>query len=64
METENSQQRFTEAFKTEAVPQPQVTERGQVAEVAVRLGLSSHSLYAWIKRYGVPSAQRTQQDRV
>ena len=49
METKKSQQRFTEEFKTEAVRQ--VTERGHsVAEVAARLDVSSHSLYAWIKR--------------
>ena len=61
METKKLPQRFTEEFKTEAVRQ--VTERGHpVAEVAARLGVSSHSLYAWIKRYGVPPAQRAQQD--
>lgn len=43
--------RYTEEFKIEAVKQ--VTERGySVAEVANRLGTTSHSLYAWIKRYG------------
>ena len=61
METKKSKQRFTEEFKTEAVRQ--VAERGHpVAEVAARLGVSSHSLYAWIKRYGVPPTQRAQQD--
>lgn len=61
METKKSQQRFTGEFKAEAVRQ--VTERGHpVAEVAARLGVSSHSQYAWIKRYGVPPAQRAQQD--
>ena len=42
---------FTEEFKIEAVKQ--ITERGySVAEVSERLGVSSHSLYAWKKRYG------------
>jgi len=61
METKKSQQRLTEKFKTEAVRQ--VMERGHpVAEVASRLGVNSHSLYARIKRYGVPPAQCAQQD--
>lgn len=43
--------RYTEEFKIEAVKQ--VTERGySVAEVAERLGTTTHSLYAWMKRYG------------
>ena len=42
------QQRFTPEFKDEAVRQ--VTERGyRVAEVAARLGVSSHSLYKWVR---------------
>ena len=41
-------QRYTPEFKDEAVRQ--VTERGHaVAEVAVRLGVSSHSLYKWVR---------------
>lgn len=41
-------QRFTPEFKDEAVRQ--VTERGHsVAEIAARLGVSSHSLYKWVK---------------
>jgi len=49
--------RYTEEFKIAAVKQ--VTERGNtVAEVAERLGVSTHSIYAWIKRYGVPEPQR------
>ena len=43
----SKQQRYTEEFKLAAV-----TERHYpVVEVAERLGVSSHSLYAWIKRY-------------
>jgi len=42
------QQRFTPEFKDEAVRQ--VTEKGHpVQEVAARLGVSSHSLYKWVK---------------
>ena len=49
-----SNQRFSEEFKIEAVRQ--VTERGlPVAEVTPRLGMSAHSLYAWIKRYSKPA---------
>lgn len=41
-----SNQRYPEEFKIEAVKQ--VTERGlPVADVAARLGMSAHSLYAW-----------------
>jgi len=56
-----SHQRYPEEFKIEAVKQ--VTERGlPVADVAARLGMSAHSLYAWIKRYSRPEAQRKQED--
>lgn len=42
------QQRFTPEFKDEAIRQ--VTERGyKVVEVAARLGVSSHSLYKWVR---------------
>ncbi len=41
-------QRFTPEFKDEAVRQ--VIERGHpVTEVAIRLGVSSHSLYKWVR---------------
>ena len=46
-----SSKRYTEEFKIAAVRQ--VTEREFcVAEVAARLGTTTHSLYAWVKRYG------------
>jgi len=51
-----SNPRYPEEFKIEAVRQ--VTERGlPVAEVASRLGMSTHSLYAWVKRYSKPKKQ-------
>lgn len=58
----NNQKRFPEEFKIEAVKQ--VTERGhRVAEVAARLDVSQHSLYAWIKQYSLPPEQRVAQDQ-
>ncbi len=43
-----STQRFTPEFKQEAVRQ--IVDRGySVAEVSARLGVSSHSLYQWVK---------------
>ena len=46
----SSSKRYPEEFKVEAVKQ--VTEKcHSVAEVAKRLGTTTHSLYAWIKRY-------------
>jgi len=41
--------RYTDEFKKEAVKQ--VTERGySVSEVAERLGITTHSLYLWLKK--------------
>jgi len=51
-----SKKRYTEEFKVEAVRQ--VVERGHsVAEVAARLGMTTHSLYAWKMKYGPDSAE-------
>lgn len=53
-----SSKRYPEEFKKEAVKQ--VTEKGHsVADVAGRLGTTTHSLYAWLKRYG-PDASHHQ----
>ena len=61
METKKARVRYTEEFKVEAVRQ--VTERGySTADVAARLGVSTHSLYEWIKRYSVPAEQRSKHD--
>ena len=43
--------RYTEEFKREAVAQ--VTDRGHsVTSVAKRIGVSSKSLYDWVKQFG------------
>ncbi|HDS4674889.1 TPA: IS3 family transposase [Enterobacter roggenkampii] len=50
-----SGKRYPEEFKTEAVKQ--VVDRGySVASVATRLDITTHSLYAWIKKYGADSS--------
>lgn len=54
-----SNKRYTEEFKVEAVKQ--MTERGHlVTEMANRLGVSQHRLYALIKRYRSAPAERTE----
>ncbi|MCW8884751.1 MAG: IS3 family transposase [Motiliproteus sp.] len=51
-----SNKRYPEEFKIEAVKQ--VTDRDySVADVAKRLDVTTHSLYAWIKKYGPDSAE-------
>ena len=46
-----SGKRYTDEFKIEAVKQ--VTERGHsIADVAQRLGITTHSLYAWRAKFG------------
>ena len=48
--------RYTEEFKREAVKQ--ITEQGySVADVAQRLGTTTHSLYAWLKKFYEPNPQ-------
>ena len=52
-----SNKRFTEEFKLEAVKL--IKERQySAAEVSARLGVSTHSLYAWIKKYEQPAPVR------
>lgn len=51
-----SGKRYSEEFKKEAVKQ--ITEGGYaVADVARRLGTTTHSLYAWRQKYGNNSQQ-------
>ena len=51
-----SRKRYPDEFKMEAVKQ--VIDRGHsVADVAGRLGMTTHSLYAWIKKYGPDSVE-------
>lgn len=52
--------RYPEEFKTEAVKQ--VVDRGySVSSVATRLDITTHSLYAWIKKYGPDSSTNKEQ---
>lgn len=45
---------FSDDYKRDAVRQ--ITERGYpVSEVSKRLGVSTHSLYAWKKQFAEPS---------
>ncbi|HAK8806649.1 TPA: IS3 family transposase [Salmonella enterica] len=55
-----SGKRYPEEFKTEAVKQ--VVDRGySVSSVATRLDITTHSLYAWIKKYGPDSSTNKEQ---
>ena len=55
-----SSQRYPEEFRIEAAKQ--ILEHGHsVADVSRRLGVSSHSLYKWVRQQQIPVAQRTQQ---
>jgi len=52
-----SNKRYTDEFKQQAIKQ--VTERGYpAAEVARRLGVTTHSLYAWLREAGVSRESR------
>lgn len=56
-----SKPRYTAEFKSEAVKQ--VTECGySVADVAERLGVSTHSLYVWLRAAGTSRQQRKTDD--
>uniref|UniRef100_UPI00131EF3AD transposase n=1 Tax=Xanthomonas fragariae TaxID=48664 RepID=UPI00131EF3AD len=51
-----SSKRYTDEFKIEAVRQ--VTDRGfKVAEVAERLGVTTHSLYARLAELAQPGVE-------
>jgi transposase len=46
-----SSKRYTDEFKIEAVRQ--VTDRGfKMAEVTERQGVTTYSLYAWLRKFG------------
>lgn len=50
--------RFSDDFKRDAVHQ--IVERGYpVAEVSQRLGVSTHSLYGWMKKLSKPDKTST-----
>lgn len=50
-----SSKRYPEEFKIEAVKQ--VVDRAHsIASVATRLDITTHSLYAWVKKYGPDSS--------
>ncbi len=56
------QGKFTEDFKLDSIKQ--ITERGHsVADVSMRLGVSTHSLYSWMKRYAVSPAIAVKDDQ-
>ena len=55
--------RYTEEFKRDAVAQ--VTDRGHsVGDVSKRLGVSTKSLYDWIKRYSKPESILQEEDNL
>jgi transposase len=52
--------RYTEEFKRDAVAQ--VTVRGHsVRDVSKRLGVSTKSLYDWIKQFSKPGSDRAEE---
>ena len=56
-EVKMSSKRYPEEFKIEAARQ--IVDQGySVAEVADRLGVTTHSLYDWKKKYGPDAASQ------
>jgi len=56
-----SGKRYTEEYRIEAVRQ--IIDRGySVADVSQRLGVSTHSLHAWRKRYGAGKIKAAEMD--
>lgn len=54
-----SGKRYPEEFKIEEVKQ--VVDRGHsISDVAKRLDVTLHSLYAWVKKYGPDSKQHNE----
>jgi transposase len=55
--------KFSDDFRSDAVHQ--IVERGYpVAEVSQRLGVSTHSLYAWVKRFSKQSDSSGKDEQV
>lgn len=55
--------RYTEEFKRDAIAQ--VTGRGHsVRDVSKRLGVSTKSLYDWIKQYSKPESVLQEEDNL
>lgn len=55
--------RYREEFKRDAVAQ--VTDRGHsVGDVSARLGVSTKSLYDWIRQYSKPESVREEEDHL
>ena len=53
---------FTEDFRLDAIKQ--IMERGHsVADVSKRLGVSTHSLYSWMKRYAASPTAAVKDDQ-
>ncbi len=53
---------FSEEFRIDAIKQ--ITERGySVRDVSQRLGVSTHSLYGWMKRYSGVKADTVKDDQ-
>ena len=60
---DRSSKRYTEGYQSEVVSQ--VVERGySVAELASRLGMTNHSLYAWKMKYGPDSAEHQERTAI
>ena len=58
-----SSQRYSPEFKDEAVRQ--IIERGySVSEVSERLGVSSHSLYKWVKAVAPDKTEQNEAELV
>jgi transposase len=53
---------FTEEFRLDTIKQ--ITERGHsVADVSKRVGVSTHSLYSWMKRYPASPSAGVKEDQ-
>jgi len=54
--------RFSDDFKRDAVHQ--IVDRGYpVAEVSQRLGVSTHSLYSWVKLFSKPDSSGSDKEQ-